>query len=813
MNNTTTCDACGTMVDDTAKDGDCPTCLFRLAVVVGSDEICLATSAPTAEELGERLPDLDVIEIIGRGGMGAVYRARQKRLKREVAIKVLLEESASHVISAERFVREARALAQLHHQNIVTAFDAGEVDGLSYLVMQFVDGCDLRTLIAESGPAEPAQAIDWIIQSARGLEYAHRKGIVHRDIKPGNLLLDDDEIVRVLDLGLARFDGSDFDGQSGELRASEQHLTASGYVIGTADFMAPEQALDTRSADARSDVYSLGCTLYFMLTGRVMFEGETVMQKIVAHREQPRPSLAQDLPPEFAGLAGVCERMVARLPEDRFQNMTQVIDELEAIRRTAGQEMPASDQYSGGALCATAEFESDALLTLEADASDASGNIDNSDNSDLLKGELLVQSKTVAAPHYVHRLALVPTAVAAVCIAFAVIWVKTDHGTLVARIDEAVADEFEIRLRRDGLEIVDHHGNEAKRLRPDEDRVLGSGTWRLTPISGMNLTARNQTGVELNTDRFVIRRNDRVVVEVKAVRHVPNNERHAKTPLQEPTAYEVLTSAEWVWSRPENLGADFNSRADDNHPVLSADGLTIIFQSERRGGHGDRDLWISHRTDRQAPWSKPVNVDAPLNTLGVDHRPCLAMGDRTLVFQRGGPGFARRNGKLEWRESATTIWSASRESNDGAWSAPVHIMDGMAPVMSERGLSLFCTVDGQVVRLTRKTVESAWERAESKLPANSFVTWLSPDERIMLLSHATDAAETEPFALHLVTRRSIDEPWSEPSKLPAPIDDEYSQLSGTISADGRTLVFSSFRKGGVGAEDLWVCRRVQRTSE
>lgn len=209
--------------------------------------------------------------------MGVVYRACQKRLERDVAIKVLLEDAAAHVISAERFVREAKALAKLHHQHIVTAFDTGEVDGMSYHVMQFVDGCDLRTLIAESGPVEARESIDFIVQAARGLKYAHRKGIVHRDIKPGNLLLDEDGVLRVLDLGLARIDDDsvapvDVGEPSDQPRTVDRHLTASGHVLETMDFMAPEQAVDTHAADARSDVYSLGCTLYYLLTGQAMFD-------------------------------------------------------------------------------------------------------------------------------------------------------------------------------------------------------------------------------------------------------------------------------------------------------------------------------------------------------------------------------------------------------------------------------------------------------------------------------------------------------------------------------------------------------------
>jgi serine/threonine protein kinase len=284
-----------------------------------------------------------VLDKLGAGGMGRVFRARHRRMDRTVALKVLPREALDSPQAVERFEREVRAAARLLHPNIVAAYDAGVHEGIHYLVMEYVPGRDLGTLVREGGPLEIRQAIDYAIQAARGLHYAHTQGIVHRDIKPSNLLVSSSGIVKILDMGLARVDEGAF---SDSKATRVEGLTRTGQVLGTIDYMAPEQAEDVNAADARSDVYGLGCTVYRLLTGRPPYVAESLLRKLLAHREQPIPDLRELRPEAPPELAAVLQRMMAKLPEDRPASMEEVIGLLERIRD--GESPPALQAAADG---------------------------------------------------------------------------------------------------------------------------------------------------------------------------------------------------------------------------------------------------------------------------------------------------------------------------------------------------------------------------------------------------------------------------------------------------------------------------------
>lgn len=332
--------------------------------------------------------DYIVEDMIGRGGMGFVLKASHRRMKRQVAIKFLHKSMTESRDLVARFEREFEAAAQLHHQNIVTAYDAGEHDGSHYLVMQYVDGEDLSHRVKHNGPLRVSEAIDVIRQTAEGLGYAHDKGIVHRDIKPGNLLLDREGVVRILDMGLARMRPSPGDALDGGAHAD---LTNTGSVMGTVDYMAPEQALDAKTADFSADIYSLGCTLYFLLTGNPPFRSDTIMRRLLAHREQDIPLIRHVRPEAPRELDGVFAKMMAKKKEDRYPSMQHLVVALKSIELDDDEAeqmatLDAPDDGTGG------------FISLpEADQPDDSGASGFSELSATTPGEGLARDSSLSA--------------------------------------------------------------------------------------------------------------------------------------------------------------------------------------------------------------------------------------------------------------------------------------------------------------------------------------------------------------------------------------------------------------------------------
>jgi serine/threonine protein kinase len=251
-----------------------------------------------------------ILERLGTGGMGTVYKAEHLTMGRPVALKVLPPERAEDPACVARFCREARAVAVLEHANIVRAYDVGVDAGLYFLALEYVDGVNLQDLVERRGPLAVARAAEYARQAALGLQHAHAAGLVHRDVKPANLLVNRAGVVKILDLGLARFFNDETDSLTKEVGASA--------VLGSADYLAPEQALDSHGADIRADLYGLGGTLFFLLAGRPPFAGGSLNQKLIYHQIQTPPSLRGLRPEVPEGLAAVVARMLAKRPQDRY---------------------------------------------------------------------------------------------------------------------------------------------------------------------------------------------------------------------------------------------------------------------------------------------------------------------------------------------------------------------------------------------------------------------------------------------------------------------------------------------------------------
>jgi serine/threonine protein kinase len=261
-----------------------------------------------------------ILDQIGTGGMGQVYLAEHVAMRRLVALKVFPPYSADDDVAKERFLREARAAAALDHPNIVRVFDLCQEGRLLYLVMEYVDGISLQALVARHGPLDVSAACHYARQVAYGLQHAHELGFVHRDIKPANLLLDRAGVLRILDLGLVRSAADADSGLTSQLDSKS--------ILGTADYVAPEQAVDSSNVDIRADLYSLGATLYFMLAGRPLFpEGRTAQKLMWQQMKDPTPivKLRPEVPSE---MAAVVHKLLEKKPEHRYATPLEVFDAL-----------------------------------------------------------------------------------------------------------------------------------------------------------------------------------------------------------------------------------------------------------------------------------------------------------------------------------------------------------------------------------------------------------------------------------------------------------------------------------------------------
>ncbi|OAI46371.1 hypothetical protein AYO44_02070 [Planctomycetaceae bacterium SCGC AG-212-F19] len=281
-----------------------------------------------------------LLERLGEGGTGQVFKARHVRMQRVVALKVIRRELVADAETVARFYRETQVISRLAHPNLVHAYDAGPIGATHFLAMEYVEGTDLARLVKEQGPLSVGQACDYLRQAALGLQHIHENGLVHRDIKPSNLMAvkahgaQSGDVIKLLDLGLARLQ-EQVHGKSATRLPGGQAITtltlAGPVTIGTVDYLSPEQALDFHTVDIRADIYSLGCSFYYLLTGQPPFPRGTLAQKLLKHQQADPPSLASVRPELPAALEPLVKRMLAKRPEARFAAPADLVATLQAL--------------------------------------------------------------------------------------------------------------------------------------------------------------------------------------------------------------------------------------------------------------------------------------------------------------------------------------------------------------------------------------------------------------------------------------------------------------------------------------------------
>lgn len=437
---------------------------------------------PEAATPPRRLRDYELLEELGRGGMGTVFRALHTRLKKTVALKVLPPHRMAVPEAVTRFAREMELIGLLEHPNIVRATDAGEAEGFHFLVMDYVEGVNLAELVDRLGPLDVAEACELVRQAAIGLQYAHERGLVHRDIKPSNLMLSAPGMFReaesvggsrgaawaagpprlmILDLGLALLRGSEPGGE----------LTTTGQLMGTADYMAPEQARDTHGVDIRADLYSLGCTLYKLLTGQAPYpepKYRTAFEKMTAHSNDapvPIAELRSVVPP---AVAEIVDRLLSKNPEDRYSTPSELADALEPFARNADlaalvarlKEPPSTTRKgqiaAGTDIASAAETGSDLAKAVEAPRSppESEGMAKAADSNRGMNDREL-------PPGRGWRVAC--AAAAAACVLLLGIWiiVRDRHGRETARME--LPDHGSLELRNSGNDRPIPESNTARR--------------------------------------------------------------------------------------------------------------------------------------------------------------------------------------------------------------------------------------------------------------------------------------------------------------------------------------------------------------
>lgn len=678
---------------------------------------------------GTVLGPYQILDKLGEGGMGAVYKAKHVKLDKIVALKVLAAQVTRVPDAVQRFEREMRAVGKLEHPHIVRAMDAGEIDGIHYLAMEYVDGVDLQKLVKDRGVLTITNACKAIRQSAQALAAAHGAGLVHRDIKPSNLLVGKNGQIKVLDLGLALL---------AEDTAAAEGLTTAGQTFGTPDYMAPEQWEDAHSADPRTDLYALGCTLYYLLIGHAPYgtdQYRTAVGKMKGHVTQPIPELAAARTEVPAELAAIYRRLMAKDPADRFQKASELV---EALAPFASSKAPAAPPRKS----------QEATSPLETTP---------------LQG---------AADGPRRRSRRIPLASAGGAVLLLC-------GVIIITITNRDGTQTKITLRE---------GTETR-----IDAAPGS-----------------QVKISQSSEPAVLHGN------------APPPDRVRLASSQPTTPYEILTSPDYEWTPPENLGAGVNTPTAETYSVLSDDGLRLIFHSFGRANVG---LSEATRARTDEPFGPAQTLGEEFRNRSVEAGIALSGDGLVLVFASKRPGGPGEPGNKN-------LWQATRPNLSTSFSKPVclHALNSPSndeqPWLSSDGLTIWFTSerDGRLTGAKwasrRASPEAEFEHPKPiEMPllrgADSYPslygTTQTSDDRVLIFSPSYSLEGKAISNLLMTVRSTRDAQFGPPVVLDPVVNGANTNRFPTLSADGTVLVFQSDRPGGIGGTDLWISRRVRKT--
>ena len=751
---------------------------------------------------------------VGEGGMGAVYKALHTRLERAVAFKVLSPDKMQSPEMIARFHREMKAVGKLEHPNIVRAHDAGDHAGCHFLVMEFVDGVPLDVLLKRRGPLPVREACEIIRQAAIGLDYAHRNGLVHRDVKPSNLMIagvatggspvarksvasntslpptaviappstatttgeppvatadrpalpdtdsmihncmetvvaptddksaeaktatssrsswtfrdpprvPDDSLepsaalsmremaptVKVLDLGLAR------------LQSESNELTHESQVVGTLDYIAPEQARRGSDVDHRADIYSLGCTLFTLLAGRAPFADAghaSIAQKIMAHVEEPLPSLKMlrpDVPPR---VVDILQRMTAKQPGQRFQSASAVAEALTPLAQ--GANLRVLDNSDESAVASTLIF--------------------GHSQAALMSGTTIERTASTA-----RRRGTIVGGIALLVVLAVGFAIRSRIGDVVAPSENQPAA----------------NQNQNQNQKTAEANVLASPS--------RDLADRDEMPLELR-----------------------------------------LIDDSYEWSEPINLGEVVNSKSSEEHPYVGHAGRALVFM------RGNREVWLSTRGDVDQPFGPPERLPEPVNLGHRIHSPFLSDDGLTLIVGSAQPG----------SKGESDLWMFRRSAIDKPFEGPLEI--GAEINTSQEDSSVCLSSDGLTLWFATNRASGnldLWTATRSRLdepfrdpqplpgPVNhpqqfDFFPRLVGDGRALLFT-TTDLDRRN--HVMLCTRPDVQSDFGQPVELSRKLS--VGQIGAITVADRSTLIFDSLRPGGHGGSDLWMIRRVKKSS-